>query len=199
MSDWFPIHILLFVLLALTGCSRTSDTAASGSPVVKEVSSDSAATAGNSTDSPWRIHGRVHFTDSSPVGSVDVATNWSANGQQWNDDGTFPSLKLAEAVTEYWNDEGEMEPRPNSQAATVKNGVFEILVSNNKTSPRVVLAMNKERTQGGLAFASPGGSDPLAIQFKPLVRMQGEIRYDGKIPEWSFACVFPAHLKNVPD
>ena len=148
----------------------------------------------------WIIHGRVLHDTGEPAREFEVATLWSANGQQWNNDGTFPKLDTDEAISEWWNDEGELAPHPRRRAQEYGNGRFEIAAKSIGTkNARVVFAVNKQRTLGGLVYVTPDSELPITIVLGPLVRVYGRIRCAGEIPAWTFACIFPGEVREPPD
>lgn len=139
-------------------------------------------------ETPWIIKGQVVDEKGKPASEFEVARFWSANGQQWNDDGTFPKLDTPEAISKFWDDEGKVATNPNLQGKISAEGRFEVVGSN--TGHAVVVAFNKSRTRGGLAYVAQDDSAPVAITLNELVRVRGEIRFDGKVPEWTYAAVF---------
>jgi hypothetical protein len=158
-------------------------------------------TAVDADEAEWILTGQVLHDNGEPARDFEVATFWSANGQQWNDDGTFPKLDTDKAISEWWNDEGELAPHPRRRARVYDKGRFEIAHESKGTvtDARVVLAVNKQRTLGGFVYAMRDAKQPITIVLGPLVRVHGQIRCAGVIPEWTYACVFPGNVMEPPD
>lgn len=151
-------------------------------------------------EAKWIIQGRVLDDKGEPAAGFEVAAMWSANGQQWNDDGTFPKLDSDAAISEWWDDEGEFAPHPQYRGRVDAQGRFEIAVDRDaEKDARVVLVLNNQRTHGGLAYVSRAANQPITIVLEPLVRVHGKIRCAGAIPKWTYACVLPGNLKEPPD
>jgi len=175
--------------VAAAGCTQSNDT-----PVDVVVAPPESATGNND----WLIRVNVRLSDGKQTTQADIATYWSANGLQWDDDGVFHKVKTENDAAEYWNDEGSMEPYPTARGTISDNGQFTI--KKSKTKPYIVLALNSDRTQGGLAAASPKSDQPVTIQFERLARVFGKIRCDGQVPGWTHAYVYaPGLIKELPD
>ena len=162
------------------------------------MAASSTATDKKESDVEWVIKGQVLGLSGKPASDVEVGTFWSANGDFWDEDGDFPKVETEEEAAELWNDEGTMDPYPRLRATLLGNGHFEIEKAARSRRSYTVLALNKQRTHGGLAYSSADSDESLSIKLKPLVRVYGEIRCDGKIPGWTYAYVFPGELKHVP-
>ena len=179
----------LIALGAALGCTQSTD-----HPTAVEANSSDSTNEGE----PWIIRGQVLTLDDQPATDVEVATYWSANGQQWDENGVFPKVETEADAAEFWNDEGIMEPYPELRGTLSGNGQFSI--EKSKRHPYVVLALNERRTHGGIGTASPDCEQPISIQLESLVRVFGEIRCAGRIPGWTHVYVYyTGHLKEVPD
>ena len=194
-----PIHsaVLFVFLTSLSGCGQSAKDNSQCKGTCETTKGTYEITeAVNDTDSTRVIKGQVVTANGQPVDDIEVATKWSANGQQWNDDGTFPKLDTAEAISEYWNEEGTIVSFPMYRASLLGNGTYQIECS--KKYSYMVLALNQQQTLGGIAYAPPHSNEYLTIKLEPLVRVYGEIRCDGTVPAWTGACMFPGTLKQKP-
>ncbi len=141
-----------------------------------------------------KIQGRVVDSEENPVANADVTTYWSANG--------VPRDRLKELldkkdVKALWSHEGDMRPW-GDPVVTDANGRFEAAVNSADIK---VLAINKQRTQGGIGrFDTSHSGREVVIRLQPLIRVQGtlEIAGTGRKPEWSAAMISLAFDPKFP-
>jgi hypothetical protein len=183
-------RIIPFVILAaICGCTSEPN----------NTQPEGATNSKTQTIANQLIRVKVLAENGEPIDDVEVATFWSANGQQWNDDGSCSDLENAsdDVVSEAWDDEGKMVALPIRRALHLGDGIFEIKTSRER--PHMVLAINKQQTLGGVAFAPRQLAEQLCIRLEPLVRVVGEIRCDGEIPDWTYTSLYSGTLKQTPD
>ena len=185
------IHLNAVILIVgfsvLAGCTKSSG----------PVSDGQERTEPKST---WLARGRVLLPDRQPTVDYHVAKFWSANGANWDDSGNPPQNMTELELSEFWSNEGVMEPLPLKRGGgrVAEDGTFEI--ENSTSHPCVALVLNTERTHGGIASTTPDANDPMTITLEPLVRVFGKIRCGGQIPPWTNAYVFyPGSTKEAPD
>ncbi len=189
--------ILIVGFSLLAGCNKSTGPVSSQQERTEPASDQQEGTDPVST---WLAKGKVLLPDQQPSVDYEVAKFWSANGANWDDSGNPPQNMTESEISEFWSNEGVMEPLPLSRGGgrVAKDGTFEI--ENSTTHPCLVLALNKERTLGGIASTTPDAKNPMTIMLKPLVRVLGEIRCGGEIPAWTNAYVYyPGKIKEVPD
>ena len=166
----------------------------SSKPVVEQ---NSKQTAPSPLTETWSGSGQVVYPDGQSATAVDVATYWSSNGKLWDDDGNVSQNLTEEALKEFWINEGTMEAYPQHRIE-LRAGTF--LVETPSKHSCIVLALNADRTLGGIGIATSETIDPIKIVMKPLVRVFGKIRCAGEVPEWTNVYVhYPHDLKEAPD
>ncbi len=152
-----------------------------------------ATHAGDAQDQSWEVRGRVIDAQGNPVEEAVVCDYWSANGVQWDEQGTFFKLNGQADVGKIWKNEGVLETWPSHCAKRLPGGEF--LLSVKGPRPRVaVFATDGARRRGGIvAVEKSDAGQPVTIKLVPLVRVTGKIHCPeaGKTPGWTMAV---AHL-----
>lgn len=145
----------------------------------------------------WTARGRVLLPEGQPAANFEVASFWSANGFLWDESG---NVRREMAESDFWINEGVMEPFPQERGGgrVMVDGKFEIQVPTVRSC--IVLALNGDRTHGGIASIMPDATQSVSIVLEPLVRVFGEIRCDDETPEWTNVYAFyPGKTKEAPD
>lgn len=176
------------VFIGCLGCTKSPQA------VIEQKSLESTPSAEVET---WTAHGRIVYGDGKRSNDVVISKHWSSNGVLWDDDGNVPQGISDEALEKFWINEGIMEAFPRHCIA-LNSGEFSI--ENHPGHACVVLALNDARTLGGIGSATPETDDAIEVELRPLIRVHGKIRCNGKAPEWTNAAVFyPDTLKGAPD
>ena len=154
-------------------------------------------TAPTTSAETWTARGQVSYLDREPGNDIVVAKYWSSNGKLWGEDGNVPQNLSEDALKMFWANEGTMEAYPH-HSFSLDNGKF--VVENPLQHSCVALALNAERTHGGIAISTSETAEPMDIVMKPLVRIHGLIRCAGETPEWTNVYVhYPNDQKKAPD
>jgi len=144
-------------------------------------------------ESVWNIQGRVIDEAGKPVAGAVVDRNWSCNGTKRNPDGMSLDLSKADQLQVFWGHLGKMEPLSKNAAKTEIDGLFKMAIPDIF---HVVMAMDKTREHGGLAFLPKGKEEqPIEIKLQPLVRVHGKLECadQSNKPEWTHVYV------NLPE
>jgi thiol-disulfide isomerase/thioredoxin len=141
----------------------------------------------------WNVVGVLVDRDGKPVHDFVAGTFWSANGQKWENDGTFKRNRTAKEIAAHWSDEGEMVPHPVTMPKRLEDNRFALDVKSARPAISVFVTDREQRVGGYHSFDKDKNDSPATIVLKPLVRVTGQITCSeaNKTPGWTMAIIHP--------
>jgi thiol-disulfide isomerase/thioredoxin len=149
----------------------------------------------------WVLQGRVVDAQGRPVGNVDIATYWNANGvplAEIQRIEKLPSKVRDSQSAKLSENEGHMEPWGEKPAKTDADGRFSFPMTRQRY---YVLAIDKGRQRGALILSNSSDEHRVVtIRLTPLVRMRGHVQIAGSDQrlDSSIVCARIPENENFP-